>query len=69
MGSLARYDWKLDLSIYLRVWGCRGYHTVTNGHAKLDNKPWSGLYRLRYDGDTAAYRLFNPATRKTMTIS
>ena len=49
----------------LRVWGCRAYHTVTNGRAKLDDKAVPLVF-IGCDGDTAAYRLFDPATRKTV---
>ncbi|TKA53432.1 hypothetical protein B0A53_04422 [Rhodotorula sp. CCFEE 5036] len=49
----------------LRVWGCRAYHTVTNGRAKLDDKAVPLVF-IGYDGDTAAYRLFDSATRKTV---
>ena len=49
----------------LRIWGCRAYHTVTNGRAKLDDKAVPLVF-IGYDGDTAAYRLFDPATRKTV---
>ncbi|GAA5869503.1 hypothetical protein JCM3774_001470 [Rhodotorula dairenensis] len=47
----------------LRVWGCRAYHTVTNGRAKLDNKAIPLIF-VGYEGDSAAYRLFDPVTRK-----
>ncbi|GAA5993774.1 hypothetical protein JCM10908_006295 [Rhodotorula pacifica] len=47
----------------LRVWGCRAYHTVIHGRAKLDNKA-NPLVFVGYDGDTAAYRLYDPATWK-----
>mgnify|MGYP002718862977 CR=1 FL=1 len=65
----------------LRVWGCRAYHTVTNGRAKLDDKAvplvfigyvetrliYLSIYlSISYDGNTAAYCLFDPATRKTV---
>ncbi|GAA5967612.1 hypothetical protein JCM8115_007001 [Rhodotorula mucilaginosa] len=49
----------------LRVWGCRAYHTVINGRAKLDDKAVPLVF-IGYDGDTAAYRLFDPASRKTV---
>ena len=49
----------------LRVWGCRAYHTVTNGRAKLNDKAVPLVF-IGYDGDMAAYRLFDPATRKTV---
>ena len=49
----------------LRVWDCRAYHTVTNGRAKLDDKAVPLVF-IGYDGDMAAYRLFDPATRKTV---
>ena len=39
----------------LRVWGCRAYHTITNGRANLDNKAVPLVF-IGYDGDTAAYR-------------
>jgi hypothetical protein len=48
-----------------RVWSCRAYHTVTNGRTKLDDKPVPLVF-IGYDGNTAAYRLFDPATRKTV---
>ncbi|GAA5830367.1 hypothetical protein JCM3770_000664, partial [Rhodotorula araucariae] len=49
----------------LRVWGCRAWHTVTNGRSKLDDKALPLIF-VGYDGDTAAYRLFDPATRKVI---
>jgi hypothetical protein len=49
----------------LRVWGCRAYHTVTNGRAELDDKAVPLVF-IGYDGNTATYRLFDPATRKTV---
>ncbi|GAA5871002.1 hypothetical protein JCM3774_003500 [Rhodotorula dairenensis] len=49
----------------LRVWGCRAYHAITNGRAKLDDKAVPLVF-IGYDGDPTAYRLFNPATRKTV---
>ena len=49
----------------LRVWGCRAYHVVTNGRAKLDNNA-TPLIFVGYDGDSAAYRLYDPVTRKTV---
>ena len=49
----------------LRVWGCRAWHTVTNGRSKLDDKAIPLVF-VGYDGDTAAYRLFDPITRKTI---
>ncbi|GAA5827655.1 hypothetical protein JCM3770_001053, partial [Rhodotorula araucariae] len=47
----------------LRVWGCRAWHTVTHGRSKLDDKAVPLVF-IGYDGDTAAYRLLNPASRK-----
>ncbi|GAA5887223.1 hypothetical protein JCM3774_005659, partial [Rhodotorula dairenensis] len=47
----------------LRVWGCRAYHTVMNGRAKLDNKAIPLIF-VGYEGNSAAYRLFDPVTRK-----
>ena len=49
----------------LRVWGCRAYHIVTNGCAKLDNKAVPLVF-IGYNGNMAAYCLFNLATRKTV---
>ena len=49
----------------LRVWDSRAYHTVTDGCAKLNDKAVPLVF-IGYDGDTAAYRLFDPATRKTV---
>ncbi|GAA5879486.1 hypothetical protein JCM3774_002696 [Rhodotorula dairenensis] len=49
----------------LRVWGCRAYHAITNGRAKLDDKAVPLVF-IGYDGDTTAYRLFDSATRKTV---
>ncbi|GAA5877470.1 hypothetical protein JCM3774_001622, partial [Rhodotorula dairenensis] len=57
-GKLVRVD-------MLRVWGCRAYHAITNGRAKLDDKVVPLIF-IGYDGDPTAYRLFNPATRKTV---
>ena len=48
-----------------RVWACRAYHTVTNGRAKLDDKAIP-LILVGYDGASAAYRLFDPVTCKTV---
>ncbi|GAA6026934.1 hypothetical protein JCM8202_005054, partial [Rhodotorula sphaerocarpa] len=47
----------------LRIWGCRAYHTVTNDRAKLDNKAIPLVF-VGYDGDTAAYWLYDPVTHK-----
>ncbi|GEM12654.1 gag-Pol polyprotein [Rhodotorula toruloides] len=49
----------------LRTWGCRAWHTVTNGRSKLDDRAIPLIF-VGYDGDTAAYRLFDPVTRKTI---
>ncbi|GAA5864036.1 hypothetical protein JCM3774_006358 [Rhodotorula dairenensis] len=49
----------------LRVRGCRAYHAITNGRAKLDDKAVPLVF-IGYDGNTTAYRLFDPATRKTV---
>ncbi|GEM11218.1 gag-Pol polyprotein [Rhodotorula toruloides] len=49
----------------LRTWGCRAWHTVTNGRSKLDDRAIPLVF-VGYDGDTAAYRLFDPVTRKTI---
>ncbi|GAA5971756.1 hypothetical protein JCM3765_005605 [Sporobolomyces pararoseus] len=53
---------KVDM---LRVWGCRAYHTVTEGRKKLDNKAIP-LVLVGYDGDTNAYRLYNPLTKSVI---
>ncbi|GEM12842.1 hypothetical protein Rt10032_c28g6859 [Rhodotorula toruloides] len=45
----------------LRTWGCRAWHTVTNGRSKLDDRAIPLIF-VGYDGDTAAYRLFDPVT-------
>ncbi|GAA6056493.1 hypothetical protein JCM3770_007029 [Rhodotorula araucariae] len=47
----------------LRVWGCRAWHTVTHGRSKLDDKAVPLVF-IGYDGDTAAYRLLDLASRK-----
>ncbi|GAA5985023.1 hypothetical protein JCM10908_002491 [Rhodotorula pacifica] len=47
----------------LRVWGCRAYHTVTYERAKLDNEA-TPLVFVRHEDDTAAYRLYDPVTRR-----
>ncbi|GAA5825924.1 hypothetical protein JCM3770_000127 [Rhodotorula araucariae] len=47
----------------LRVWGCRAWHTVTHERIKLDHKAVPLIF-IGYDGDTAAYRLLDPASRK-----
>ena len=47
----------------LCVSGCHAYHTVLDSHAKFDNKG-TLLVFIGYNGNTAAYRLFDPATRK-----
>ncbi|GAA5993760.1 hypothetical protein JCM10908_002626 [Rhodotorula pacifica] len=49
----------------LRVRGCRSHHTLTHGRAKLDNKAIPPLL-VGYNGDTWAYRLCDPATRKML---
>ncbi|GEM08157.1 gag-Pol polyprotein [Rhodotorula toruloides] len=49
----------------LRTWGGRAWHTVTNGRSKLDDRAIP-LIVVGHDGDTAAYRLFDPVTRKTI---
>ncbi|CDR39882.1 hypothetical protein NBRC10512_000405 [Rhodotorula toruloides] len=49
----------------LRTWGCRARHTVTNGRSKLDDCAIPLIF-VGYNGDTAAYRLYNPVTRKTI---
>lgn len=49
----------------LRTWGCRAWHTVTNGRSKLDDRAIPLIF-IGYDGDTAAYRLYDPITRKTI---
>lgn len=49
----------------LWVWNCCAHHTVTNGCAKIDNKAVPLVF-IGYDGHTAAYRLFDPVTRKTV---
>ncbi|GEM10170.1 hypothetical protein Rt10032_c10g4187 [Rhodotorula toruloides] len=49
----------------LRTWGCRAWHTITNGRSKLDDRAIPLIF-VGYDGDTAAYRLFDPVTRKTI---
>ncbi|GEM12750.1 gag-Pol polyprotein [Rhodotorula toruloides] len=43
----------------LRTWGCRAWHTVTNGRSKLDDRAIPLIF-VGYDGDTAAYRLYDP---------
>ncbi|GEM11020.1 gag-Pol polyprotein [Rhodotorula toruloides] len=48
-----------------RTWGSRAWHTVTNGRSKLDDRAIPLIF-VGYDGDTAAYRLFDPVTRKTI---
>ncbi|GAA5891032.1 hypothetical protein JCM16303_007142, partial [Sporobolomyces ruberrimus] len=68
----AALDGKVPLSVWrdrpvsvsmLRVSGCRAWHTVTNGQSKLDDKAIPLVF-VGYDGDTTAYRLFDPETRK-----
>ncbi|GAA5890982.1 hypothetical protein JCM16303_005276, partial [Sporobolomyces ruberrimus] len=68
----AALDGKVPLSVWrdcpvsismLRVWGCRAWHTVTNGRSKLDDKAIPLVF-VGYDDDTTAYGLFDPETRK-----
>ncbi|GAA5892179.1 hypothetical protein JCM16303_003860, partial [Sporobolomyces ruberrimus] len=68
----AALDGKVPLSVWrdcpvsvlmLRVWGCGAWHTVTNDRSKLDDKAIPLVF-VGYDGDTTAYRLFDPETRK-----
>ncbi|GAA6053978.1 hypothetical protein JCM3770_002401 [Rhodotorula araucariae] len=47
----------------LRVWGCRAWHTVTHGRPKLNDEAVPLVF-IGYNGDTAAYRLLDPASRK-----
>ncbi|GEM12711.1 gag-Pol polyprotein [Rhodotorula toruloides] len=49
----------------LRTWGCHAWHTVTNGRSKLDDRAIPLIF-VGYDSDTAAYRLYDPVTRKTI---
>ncbi|GAA5824654.1 hypothetical protein JCM3770_003672, partial [Rhodotorula araucariae] len=51
----------------LRVWGCRAWHTVTHGRSKLDDKAVPLVF-IGYDGNTAAYRLLDPASRKIVRL-
>ncbi|GAA5885398.1 hypothetical protein JCM16303_006035 [Sporobolomyces ruberrimus] len=59
----AALDGKVPLSVWrnrpvsvsmLRVWGCRAWHTVTNGRSKLDDKAIPLVF-VGYNGDTTAY--------------
>jgi hypothetical protein len=47
----------------LRTWGCRAWHTVTNGRSQPDDRAIPLVF-VSGDGDTAAYRLFDPVMRK-----
>ncbi|GAA6025248.1 hypothetical protein JCM10207_006239 [Rhodosporidiobolus poonsookiae] len=49
----------------LRVWGCRAWHTVTKGRSKLDDKAIPLIF-VGYNGDTAAYRLYDPHSKRTL---
>lgn len=49
----------------IRTWGCRAWHTITAHRGKLDAKAVP-MVLVGYDGDSAAYRLYEPATRRTI---
>ncbi|GAA5920509.1 hypothetical protein JCM6882_005942 [Rhodosporidiobolus microsporus] len=48
----------------LRTWGCRAWRTVTKLRAKLDDKAVPLVF-VGYNSGSAAYRLYDPATKRT----
>ncbi|GAA6007927.1 uncharacterized protein JCM10292_000445 [Rhodotorula paludigena] len=50
---------------HLRFWGCQAWRTITHGCAKLDARAVPLIF-VGYDGDTAAYRLFEPSRGRTI---
>ncbi|GAA5916647.1 hypothetical protein JCM5296_005785, partial [Sporobolomyces johnsonii] len=47
----------------LRVWGCRAWHTLANTKSKLDARAIPLVF-VGYEGDTKAYRLLDPASKR-----
>ncbi|GAA6008685.1 GAG-pre-integrase domain-containing protein [Rhodotorula paludigena] len=52
---------------HLRVWGCRAWHTITHGRAKLDARAIPLVF-VEYDGNTAAYLLFEPRSGRIIRL-
>ncbi|GAA5960911.1 hypothetical protein JCM21900_000562 [Sporobolomyces salmonicolor] len=55
-GRLVRVD-------MLCVWGCRAWHTFSKTKSKLDARAVPLVF-VGYDGDTRAYRLLNPQSKR-----
>ncbi|GAA5966512.1 hypothetical protein JCM21900_001872 [Sporobolomyces salmonicolor] len=46
-----------------RIWGCRAWHTLSKTNSKLDTRAVP-LVIVGYDGDTRAYRLLDPESKR-----
>ncbi|GAA5883792.1 hypothetical protein JCM1840_006843, partial [Sporobolomyces johnsonii] len=51
----------------LRVWGCRAWHTLANTKSKLDARSIPLVF-VGYEGNTKAYRLLNPASKRIVRL-